>query len=471
MNWKITRDKYYAPLYDKYGMQFIERAGFFFDTAKENYDINDSLDIMSTPLNFLMPNINKPRPCVLLTSGSFNPIHLGHMEMLLKSKEYLEKCGWNVIGGYFAPDHDEYISSKLKDEAIPIYHRIKIIDDAIKDIEWLSVDPWAGLFQPCAVNFTDIVERLRRYIKRHVGIEIPVIYVCGGDNAKFAKTFLDQGYCAVVERPGYDFNFSDSFNSKNRLLDILNERFFIVRNNNESSSTAIRKISKWKNIDKNVIIRYSDNPSELEEAILCELEKKFKNVKTVQYEWQERHMHSLREHVVTIDPYTTSIPSKLEISREYDFMGIKKLGYINRPGSLSFEEQMKNWRVGGSVILHDDDIFSGGTMRFAEEVVRRNGYEVISTMSYVRSDYNDEVIDVRDFIYGAAYGGLVVKHIDGTHGRYPYIYPYVCPFMRSSIEDPMEFSIRIWELNRRYSNHVDVCDKNINLLKKFVYAE
>lgn len=60
---------------------------------------------------------------------------------------------------------------------------------------------------------------------------------------------------------------------------------------------------------------------------------------------------------------------------------------------------------------------------------------------------DSEILDCRDFFIGDENNGLVVKLPDGKNVRAPYVYPYVCPFLRASIGDPMGFSIDVWKMN------------------------
>jgi hypothetical protein len=52
--------------------------------------------------------------CVLLTTGSFNPVHPLHFQNLLRVKQYLEnehQPPWNVLAGYISPT--QYVVFKL----------------------------------------------------------------------------------------------------------------------------------------------------------------------------------------------------------------------------------------------------------------------------------------------------------------------------------------------------------------------
>lgn len=463
MNWKIARDPYYSELYLQYGEEFIKEAGFFYDTATENYDIKSSLDIMCTPINFVKKNlVDAKRPCILITTGSFAPIHTGHIEAMVKTKEKMEDFGWTVVGGFIAPDHDEYINLKLKKEALPFHHRMKLILEMVRGIDWLTVDPWAGVFQTCAVNFTDIIEHLDLYIQKHLGVKIPIVYVCGNDNARFANTFVNRGYCAIAERPGYKNLFEFTPQTENRI--------FHVSKPDASSSTQIRKGLKFKLEKKKVKVRLHKEMSEMDTKLLELINERFDDVELLYIEDQRKNLRQPGDRIITLDPMTKG--TELAISREYDYFGTKRLGFVNRPGSLPIDEQIdfikRDFKDISDVILHDDDICTGGTIEFAKQALKRRGINVMAQMSYTHSTPDVEIIDLRDLIVGDYYGGLVITEPNGETKRFPYVYPFVCPFVRASINDPMEFSIKVWEINATKEKYTEYCQEQVNLLKSFI---
>ena len=82
--------------------------------------------------------------------------------MMIAAKERLELAGYEVLGGYIAPDNDEYAYKKNGEYAIPIEERLYLTTKKIwqwSQQEWLSIDPWYGLFTPTSLNFTDLVLR------------------------------------------------------------------------------------------------------------------------------------------------------------------------------------------------------------------------------------------------------------------------------------------------------------------------
>src|SRR5574343_167580 len=200
LDWKIRRDSFYWPLYEKHGFEHIVNAGFFYDDSDKDLDIAGTLKMLCTPLvNISKPNTSKH--CVLVTTGSMCPIHDGHIQMVVRAKERLQSAGYEVLGGYICPDHDSYVSRKTGAGHINIYDRCVLVSEKIWENnlgDWLAVDPWYGIFNECDRNFTDLVTRTKLYLKEHTGIETEIAYVCGGDVANFSKAFEDQGLCVVA---------------------------------------------------------------------------------------------------------------------------------------------------------------------------------------------------------------------------------------------------------------------------------
>jgi len=440
IDWKINRDSFYKELLPTLGPKGIEDAGFFEDTAKEDVDVKESVRILCTPLSFMLPKINSKNPCILLTTGSFCPLHAGHIQMMEKAKDHLESIGHTVIGGFVSPGHDEYISAKTKEKAIPIHYRIRTIVEMTKNHDWLSVDPWEGLFCKVAVNFTDVYVRLQEYVKHHLKMDIPIFFVSGSDNARFAMTFMNKGNCVVVERPPHKEKFEYY---KTMLNDYRNIHF--VKGGIALSSTELRTDVFVADKKKKLVIRV-ENDEKIAASRL--LGKYFSEV-------EQRHLHDQKKHfykkmhideMISLDSLLRSMYS-LQISRSYDLFGSMNLGFVNRPSSISIEEQLA-YIPKGDYSLFDDDIHTGSTMRFAKNIFESAGYRIKEIASLnISSPDKSEILDCRDFFVGGKNSGLVVRMPDGKNVRAPYMYPYVCPFIRASVGDPMRFSIDAWQMN------------------------
>ncbi len=419
MNWKVARDYFYRDLPEAQ----LEEAGFFEDKSKENIDILSTLDVMSTPLHFIKDNlINSKRPAVVVACGCFAPFHSGHLGAINAARKTLLANGFDKVFGYVAPDHDSYINTKVNDNSQVIDARIEVIHEAIKDIDWLRIDLWPAIFCEVAVNFTDVVHRLQSYICKHIG-DIPVFLIVGGDNARFALAFQRRGGCVIVSRPGYE----DRAAKYSYLVD--NERIFSVLADNASSSTELRLRQISVRAKRDLILRVNEeNPEEFD--VIPRLSPFYKSIKIVS-------VQSQRENTISFDPLIKG-SYNLELSRVYDFMGMNKLGFVERPGAASFEEQISEIPK-GSYYLYDDDVCSGNTMRFATKLLENAGLEILDHFSFVWGEEN-EVLDARDFLVGAKDAGLVIKDANGKLERLPYYLPFVLPSLRASVLDSVAFS-------------------------------
>jgi len=451
MHWKIKRDPYYSGLYKALGEKGIIDAGFFYDNAKMDFDIRASLAIKCTPLDNIRKMLGWPKPAIVVTTGSFSPVHDGHIDMLEAGRRAVEAAGYTCVGGFLSPDHDDYISEKLGKQALPIHKRVKLIQEAVQNISWINVDPWAGMFHVTSVNFTDIVHRLKLYVKKYIGKDIPIFYVCGSDNARFAKAFVKNGHAVIVNRPGYDDSTNEALieceamRIKLGVMDSSN--ILTATNTNGNSSTMMRKSFVYPLDKRSLTLRVDENtPQELIDMLRTEfVDVTLIDVNTQVAEFREEHTES---NIISMDPFVDG-GYNFKISRLYDTFGLQWLGHTNRPGSRSIKEQA-NSIPEGDYYLFDDDIVTGKSMKFAEKILATANVNIISYLSFIRSYDHMEVLDARDFILGANEGGLVIRDVDGVEKRVPYIYPFVCPYVRASIQDPMKFSMKIWKLNYEY---------------------
>lgn len=453
--WKIDRDYFYADLYERWGFDFIEEAGFFYDTDLINRNINDSLDLLCTSLGFEVDPSKKS--CVLLTTGSFCPIHYGHIEMMNNAKNALEEQGWDVLSGYIAPAHDEYIHRKCGRQSISIDKRIQLIQREIADSDWLVIDSWEGVFNKVAVNFTDVIARLQLYIERHIQKTIPVFYVCGSDNARFAKTFTLKGYCVVVNRPGYENQYST-------YQYLSSERIIFVQGNAPVSSTEIRQVHSFE--PKKISLDLITQEHPLESHLIDLIGSYYAGVKP--YLLNEYiNVTSNNQQTISLDDVICADYS-FSVSRLYDLGGTFFKRFIARPGYASFARQLQLIPK-GEYALWDTDSFSGKTLAFITDLLKQ--YEVVPVITQtLLKQNNNEILDAKDFFLNAKDAGLVVQLPNGEITRAPYIYPYVNPAVRCSIEKGLRFSIDIWQMNRDYFKTTNVRLGELNTNKAlFLY--
>ena len=86
------------------------------------------------------------KKAILLSTGSLNPIHEGHVQMLKLAKMHLETKGYEVVGGSISPTHDEYVQKSTKMNTDPDRLsesgevRFDLVKNAISDLDWLKPD-------------------------------------------------------------------------------------------------------------------------------------------------------------------------------------------------------------------------------------------------------------------------------------------------------------------------------------------
>ncbi|MEO7729814.1 MAG: hypothetical protein ABIY55_02495, partial [Kofleriaceae bacterium] len=442
-------------------------AGFFHDADDRDAPLDD-VDWLCTPLP--RRPVTGPRPVVLLSTGGFCPIHAGHLEMMERARAAASVAGHEVLGGYLSPGHDAYVHLKCGEIAIPASERLAACAAAIADRAWLHVDPWEALHRRVAVNYTDVVARLRAYLRAHVDPRVEVLYVCGGDNARFAQAFVADGGCVVVGRPGAEAELA-------RWRDQLagNPRILWAAGDRPEASRAIRAAGRPEVGARRIVMRVEDARvvRTLERAASAATPGASRASDATSAAWFDAFQrelgallaaHASVRHVALgvpdvaapHDPHGTisldpMVPSDypLAISRCYALGGYQMLGYTARPGAPPLAEQLAAIPP-GDYTLSDDDSMTGGTLDAVRALLPAE-VRIRALQLAVSHDADEDVVDSRDFLLGADAGGLVVELPGGVLGRAPYVLPYVDPAVRCSIPPPhaRAFSIAVWQLNER----------------------
>jgi nicotinic acid mononucleotide adenylyltransferase len=158
---------------------------------------------------FLSPHPDD-RGCILLTTGAMNPVHLGHVAMLLAAAARLRAADYHVCGAYLSPSHDNYVQPKANNPDNPTIglsaaFRLEAARRAVRGSGEdgglpMAVSSWetnrAGYWPDYPEVCTAAVDNpnLKKYGK--------VFYVCGTDHEK--KCGLDEVApegCGVVIVP------------------------------------------------------------------------------------------------------------------------------------------------------------------------------------------------------------------------------------------------------------------------------
>jgi nicotinic acid mononucleotide adenylyltransferase len=150
--------------------------------------------------NFFFNKKPNSENVVLLTTGSFCPMHDGHIQMMYGAKAILSKLGYHVAGGIMSFGHSQYVDKKmmdLEDKKISSELRIKHAAELLKEHQWLTIDDWECHGVSRALNFTDVIRRVEFFFKEY---DVEIFYVFGGDNEDFKYAFIDRGNCVIIDR-------------------------------------------------------------------------------------------------------------------------------------------------------------------------------------------------------------------------------------------------------------------------------
>jgi hypothetical protein len=427
----------------------------------------------------------------------------------------IEEGGIAVLGGYFCPDHDDYVSVKCGQEAVCFDERLQLCYRAVAESNWLMADRSAAL--TTNVNFTRVADHLSRRLALEVRTHRPIhiVYVFGSDNARFTQAFVRRGSCICAMRAGCEGVFTEF--STNPLLQKHPRITFTWNDAPLVSSTHVRRgdtsalpdliMSDWERIQN---ARRKDSRGTAEPVSLYMRDEGTWAVlpwNNVGIEWSriaEAHAkfrHNLREAFVKayagVEPPVELVVSPLEIHREiykqkfassevisldaclpgtanfqisrrYTPLSDTSHGYGPRPGAPPLEAQI-DAITPGTYDLFDDDCFSGRTKEFAiaqlssrciirdfHTLCDSEGPLILANQEKPHRERLDNV-DCRDYLIGCREGGLVLKLSNGSICRAPYILPYVSPYVRSSVPAATEtsFSRDIWILNREFFESLD----------------
>lgn len=437
---KILANPFYSKLYAKtQSIQSCVDAGFFNDGLnKIDYDFK------CTPTHKV-----KDFGVVLVTTGSFSPIHAGHLGMMEAAKRYLEREQRLVVaGGYISLSHDNYVSMK-RPNTLEVEQRTALAQEAVANSDWLMVDPWEGMYTPGSINFTDVLTRLHK-ITGHT-----IVYVFGSDNAKFADAFVGQNpnkfMSLCVSRLGFDKEIT-GWSCSNIYSQPISSRDIDHKTTPPISGRYLLRddfgyaTRNWS-CDHLRHQFVSELTSAISIASGCA-------VSVLRAEDQQESFNTIKTRsTISFDVWLQNVDHKIDITREFDPCG-EQVYSRKIPRSLSCPIQTQINRIPfGEYDLIDDDIITGSTMDLFGKYSR---YDIIQKLSLTQlmghSTYHD-VVDVRDFIFGSQYSGLTTKY-----GRVPYILPYVNLSTRMKVlpGKQLKFTKKILELNLDLFGHVPI---------------
>lgn len=455
---------------------------------------------------------------VLVTTGAFCPIHAGHIQMMETAKRELETRETFVLGGYFAPDHDQYVSSKLRHGAVSAAHRLDLCERAVASSDWLMVDRWAAMYSPRAVGFTMILHRISRMLAYQVRPQrrIRVVYVFGGDNAMFAYSFLHRGSCICVVRPGsvetvkdvcsafalddhpsiiFSWDITPPLHSTGirqgdlsglpdlvgaqwkRILDADLGRLHSIddRVNFYMRDEGVWPVEEWAkdqgwNLDR-AKKTYTLFCMGLHKAFAQAFAQKPRMLPLVEIIFLPLQNQPLCHQKVSGDVPLLSlnpcIPStaNLQISRCFKRLSMEDCGYVATPGAPPLGIQVESIEL-GSWILFDTETEDKSKMKFAASMLSSRcaiiSYDSVFESAEPEHQYGPprkrlDTINCRDFLAGSRSGGIVLQLSESAACSAPGVLPYVRPHHHASVPviAEMEFSREVWRLNKEFFSSLE----------------
>ena len=207
---------------------------------------------------------NRPN-IILLTTGSFNPIHRMHLEILnIAYKHLLSLNKYNILCAFISPSSDDYVKTKLP-PLIPFNSRCKMIQSSINEFEEekgknsikIFIHEWEGR-QKYFVDFPEVIYEIERQLYENGFDNINLLYVCGMDHYLKCKNALSHNVVVIDRKPYKNHGYKD--NEKNMV-------FFIKDEKSEPfSSTSIKEFYKKGDYDS---IRKITFNSVVDDIIKC----------------------------------------------------------------------------------------------------------------------------------------------------------------------------------------------------------
>ena len=149
--------------------------------------------------------------CVLLSTGSYNPIHRSHLRMFDIARRHLEgECGLRVVAGFASPSHDEYVQRKLRpgvslsgDVRVQLGNRALEEEPSLHSLRsWVCMDPWE-CSQDHFADFPEVLQSLVDQCREESELEgvarsLRFLYLCGEDHCSVCNLWGDRNVVCIA---------------------------------------------------------------------------------------------------------------------------------------------------------------------------------------------------------------------------------------------------------------------------------
>jgi nicotinic acid mononucleotide adenylyltransferase len=523
----LATDPAYHTLWRETGsLQTLRNSGWLQESDTGSHERLRGLGIWSsafegTPLTRLLERLEllAPKsgsPCepsdarpwvVLVATGSFAPLHEGHLALLKAARTHLESMGREVLGAFLSPCHESYVAGKIGDPASAhALTRIAGMRELLHTHDWIEIDPWEALHSGELRNFTTVCKLLEQRLSAQLGCLRPVeiMHVHGSDHAEFTQAFRHHGSCVLVPRPGYPIAHDVLAGLKD-----VSRIHIAAPSDTDISSSTIRKngghagtrpridhlhlrsegvTALFPKVDPSHMSFYQDAYSRFESGLIALLQSHLPGTR-IQVHRLAVQLERLRR-LLAASPRETCLSIVLDAfamrafhQEEAFFLPLPRVyglasAFESRHSRVAAPEivQELNRRIHEHparerlrVRIVDDDRHTGRTLQAAQELLEKTISQApwfprnASAMQFLMppwilnagatdSSASTEILDLRDFLWGTERGGLFVRDGMGRFSRKPYQLPWVWPDERASIppERLLEFCLGLERLNQDF---------------------
>jgi len=166
------------------------------------------------PMNKAVPWIEKAETgyddgqpfAALVACGAFAPVHQGHLDMMRRARERLERAGYVVIGGWISPVNSEEAAkeaARTKQSIPSAKFRIHAAQLSVEGDDWIDVGTWQADVQGRIPGYTEVMASLKASVEeRFYGscqLHHVKVFLVGGPDT-LGKKAVQQGILSDTTR-------------------------------------------------------------------------------------------------------------------------------------------------------------------------------------------------------------------------------------------------------------------------------